>query len=334
MRITREILLKLAQDTVARQVRADRSIMAAYLCGSLLGDEYMLGGTVDIDLFLVHVARPEIEREIVRLTDDIHLDIAHHDQADYRRTRELRVHPWIGPTLSSCTILYDPQHFLDFTQASVRGQFDRPDRTLSRARKLLDASRQIWFSYHEGVPDPGPQEIEAYFRRGRACRQRDRGLGWSSAHGAALLDVIPAARPGVGASGLIPGFAGVVGWDGSERRENIFLAAGLEDDLPGAARGRGAPRLHPDRLDYYLRAFEAILESEKPLVVLWPLLRTWTLAASLLPAGSAGRIAWAETFAGLNLLYEAFVIRVSALDAYLDLVDETMEGWGRQNGVW
>ena len=226
MRITREILLKLAQDTVARQVRADRSIMAAYLCGSLLGDEYMLGGTVDIDLFLVHVARPEIEREIVRLTDDIHLDIAHHDQADYRRTRELRVHPWIGPTLSSCTILYDPQHFLDFTQASVRGQFDRPDRTLSRARKLLDASRQIWFSYHEGVPDPGPQEIEAYLRAVGHAANAIAVLGGPPLTERRFLMLFPQRAQALGRPGLYQGLLGLLGgMDLSAERISSWLPA-------------------------------------------------------------------------------------------------------------
>ena len=42
MRVNREILLTIARDTVAQRARADRTIMAAYLCGSLLEDSYLL----------------------------------------------------------------------------------------------------------------------------------------------------------------------------------------------------------------------------------------------------------------------------------------------------
>lgn len=334
MRITREILLKLAQDTVSRQVREDRSIMAAYLCGSLLEGDYMLGGTADIDLFFVHFSRPEIEREIVRLTDEIHLDIAHHSQQDYRYTRQLRLHPWLGPALTSCMIMYDPQHFMDFIQASVRGQFGRPDRVLARSRKLLDVSRQIWFNYQSGIPDPGPVEIEAYLRAvGHAANAVANLNGLPLTERRFLLS-FPQRAQALERPGLFAGLLGLLGGVDLNREQlsdwlpawKIAYQAIPEDNLP--------VRLHPARFDYYQRAFETMLRGEQPLSVLWPLLRTWTLAARHLSPGSPGRTAWAGACAQLNLLYEAFVIRVSALDAYLDLVDETLEDWGRKNGVW
>jgi len=51
MRITRETLLKVAQDTIARREREKRDLLAVYLCGSfLLEDDYSLGGAADVDL--------------------------------------------------------------------------------------------------------------------------------------------------------------------------------------------------------------------------------------------------------------------------------------------
>ncbi len=54
MRITPEILQKLARDTVAQRTRSDRDVVAVYLQGSLLRDDPLLGGTADIDLFFIH----------------------------------------------------------------------------------------------------------------------------------------------------------------------------------------------------------------------------------------------------------------------------------------
>ena len=45
MRITRDTLLKIARDTVDSRTRQDRTIMAVYLSGSLLENDFQLGGT-------------------------------------------------------------------------------------------------------------------------------------------------------------------------------------------------------------------------------------------------------------------------------------------------
>lgn len=132
MRITPETLHKIAHDTIANRSRTDHSLLAAYLQGSLLTDSPLLGNTADIDLFLVHTSEVELARELVRLTDDVHLDIAHHTHTLYRQPRTLRLHPWLGPAVYGCKILYDPQHFMDFAQASVRAQFHRPDNVIAR----------------------------------------------------------------------------------------------------------------------------------------------------------------------------------------------------------
>ena len=158
MRINRDTLLGIANDTVAQRVRQDHGILSAYLCGSLLGDHFLLGGSADIDLVFIHIDLPPVGREIQRLTDDVHLDIAHYSQKDFREPRRLRQHAWLGPTIFSCRLLHDPQHFMHFTQASVRGQFERPDHVLERARPQSAHARQVWVELsgkaagHAGVP--------------------------------------------------------------------------------------------------------------------------------------------------------------------------------------
>ena len=91
-------------------------------------------------------------------------------------------------------------------------------------------------------------------------------------------------------------------------------------------------RLNPCRHVYYQRAFEEILDGEKPADVLWPLLRTWTIAAGMLPDQEEGHIAWRNICQRLGLLGNGFSERVMALDAFLDLVEETIEERSRQYG--
>ena len=90
MRLTREALLKIARDTAAQKVRISRRILCIYLTGSLLTPDPFLGGTTDIDLIFIHDSEPIQPREIVRLTDEIHLDIGHYDQAVFHQPRHLR----------------------------------------------------------------------------------------------------------------------------------------------------------------------------------------------------------------------------------------------------
>jgi hypothetical protein len=92
-------------------------------------------------------------------------------------------------------------------------------------------------------------------------------------------------------------------------------------------------RLRPARLMYYRRAFESILKKDQPMAALWPLLRTWTDAARVLPSGAAGLEGWKQACQQLGLLGPAFAGRIAALDAYLDLVEETLEQWAHKNGV-
>jgi hypothetical protein len=92
-------------------------------------------------------------------------------------------------------------------------------------------------------------------------------------------------------------------------------------------------RLSPARLPYYERAVEAILSSDHPQAALWPLLRTWTLACSYLAADSPHLSAWAEACDHLRLGPDLLAEKLSALDAYLDNIEETLEKWGEKNGV-
>jgi hypothetical protein len=333
MRINRETLIKIAEDFINQRTRRERSIVSIYLCGSMLGDDFLLGGTADIDLTLIHIDTPASPREIVRISDEIHLDLAHYAQVEFRHGRTLRQHPWLGPTIFDCKVMYDPQHFMDFTQASVRGQFHRPDYVMGRSRQQFEHARQIWQGFaSQPVANPGPQDLSKYLRSiDHAVNAVASLSGHPLTERRFLLD-FPARAEAAGRGGLYAGLLGLIGAPHVDVEAMRTWMDAWQNACESLAETALPTRLHPHRLPYYRRAFESILEGPQPLGALWPLLRTWTLAARLLPAGDAAIPAWQSACQYLGLQGSEFAERVDALDAYLDSVDEVIERWGQERG--
>ncbi len=334
MRITSQTLHSIAQDAVRRRTRRDRDVVSVYLQGSVLTADPVLGGTADVDLVFIHNSEPQVEREIESLTDEVHLDIAHHSRSDYRDGRQLRLHPWLGPAISSCKIMYDPHHFLDFTQASVRGLFDRPENVLQRAQNLAQTARQIWFRFYQTRPDPGPGTLVEYLRAVEHATNAVVSLTGHPLPERRLLLHLPGRLDEIGRSGL---FLGVVGLLGGGTVDADTLREWLpdwEDALDAVARSAHPPlALHPHRRAYYRRAIEAMLESDEPMTGLWPYLHTWTRAVAHLSPRAVSVKAWKGAFEHLALIGPGFAERIAALDAYLDTVEETLEVWGRETGA-
>jgi hypothetical protein len=332
MRINRNMVLKIANDTVDKYIGTDRTILAIYLQGSLLGDSPLIGNTADIDLFLVHTDEVDVAREIIRVSDEVHLDISHHSHAVYRQPRELRLHPWLGPAIYNCKIMYDPQHFLDFVQASVRGQFYSPDNVLRRARKMANHAREIWQSFYNSPQAPGPQEASIYLRALEHAANAIAGLSGRILSERRFLMDFPIWAQAVNKPGLSAGFLGLLGvqaLDVQDMRAWMPEWQAAYADLPA----NDAPiRLHPYRWLYYERAVDAFLSSPEPVTALWPLWRTWTHAIYALPADSPHQQPWQQAGERLGLLGPAFTEKISGLDAYLDTVDELMDAWGREKG--
>jgi predicted nucleotidyltransferase len=328
MRVNKNTLLKIAEDTIARRVRTKPGILSVYLCGSLLGDDYLLGGTADIDLTFIHIDSAPQDREIIRLTDEIHVDISHYTQREFRDPRQLRIHPWLGPTIFDCQILHDPQHFMDFTQASVRGQFDNSAHVLSRCRKRLQSARQIWMGFYTGMPDePGVKEVTDYLRAIENAANAIASLTGHPLTERRLLLNFPARAEVVDRPGLHPGLMGLLGAPNVDPDTITTWLPVWQTAIEMIPVPEVPARLHPYRLVYYRRAFKAILEGENPLALLWPFLRTWTQAVACLADDTEAMIAWKDACSTLGILGDAFAERVEALDAYLDLAEETLEKW-------
>jgi predicted nucleotidyltransferase len=333
MRINLEILQKIARDTVSKRTRTERDLLAVYLHGSLLTGDPLLGGAADIDLFFIHNNSREAEREIVEMTEEVHLDISHHPRSLYTQPRHLRIHPWLGPLVYDCKILYDPQHFMDFTQASVRGQFNQPDNIMARARSLEEHARQIWFSLHNAPQAEGIEALNDYLRAVVHAANAVAVLSGSALAERRLLLEFPRRAEAISYPGLYPGLLGLLGGptvDAATLRDWLPAWRSAYQSIPDISRPAG---LHPARLVYYYQAFNALLSGPQPLAVLWPLLVTWTETAALLPPDSPACSAWQEAAVHLGLFGPAFTQKVTALDAFLDTVDETLETWAQNNGI-
>ncbi|MBN1535604.1 MAG: hypothetical protein JW908_02645 [Anaerolineales bacterium] len=331
MRINRESLLKLARETVVQRTRKDRTILVAYLSGSLLEDEYLLGGAGDIDLTFIHIDQVQPEREIVRMTDDVHLDIAHHPQKEYIQTRRLRLHPWMGPTIYYCQTLYDPQHIMDFTQASVRGQFDQPENVLERANNQVQSARHLWAGLAQNPGQPGGEAIMLYLRALEHAANAIAVISGPPLTERRLMMKFKDRAGAVGQPGLYEGLIGLLGGnevDGDTLRGWLPAWEDIFDAIPEA---KCPPRLNPARKNYYLNAIKAFIKKGEPAHALWVVLHTWTSAVMVLEGLPSTE--WQEACQKLGLQGENSIGKIDALDAYLDLVEETLDNWGRANGV-
>jgi len=333
MRITRETLLKIARDTAAQRVRTSRRIVCIYLTGSVLADEPLIGGTADIDLVCVHDSEPPMRREVVRLVDEVHLDIGHYPQSDFGQPRHLRQDPWLGPYITSHPLLlHDMAHWFDFAQAAITAQFNTPENVLARAHAFSDTARQTWLNLRLSG-EVTPEQVWGYLRA-----LENSGNAIAALSGAPLTERrfwlgLPARAEAVGRPGLATGLLDLLlpealpagDWQSWQPHWQNAMAAATQSPLCPA-------RLHPARLPYYLRSAAALFEPS-PAAAAWLALRTWTQAAALFPADSAGLAPWRSVLASLGLDAAGFSARLDAFDAYLDSLEETLDTWGKENGI-
>jgi hypothetical protein len=334
MRITRELLLKLSRQTAAQRIKADHHILCIYLTGSLRRDEPLLGGTADIDLFIVHDDQPSVEREIVRLSNEVHVDIAHLPEAVYRQPRHLRLDPWIGAYMcDNPVVLHNTQHWFEYTQARVNAQFYLPEYILERCAPLAEAARQDWLGL-EAAPLPlTPPILWNYLRAMEKTANAIACLSGVPLTERRFMVNYPQRTQNIRHPGLASGLADLFMPPSLSAVDWQTWNASWKEALIEAAKQPDCPvRLHSARHTYYTEAAAALFP-DIPAAAVWILLRTWTSALCCLPQDSPMQTHWNSALDSLGLGGEKFIDRLTALDAYLDNVEETIEVWGKENGV-
>lgn len=334
MRITRDTLIKAAKTAVQQRTLRDRHIVCVYLTGSLIDDLPLLGGTADIDLVFVHDNTPPAPREIIRLTPDVHLDLAHHDQSIYNQPRDLRLDPWVGSFLiKDPLVLYSTQHWFEYTQATVFANFYKPDTILLRAQPFADQARQIWLDFQLGFDEPGPERIWKYLHALELSSNALVLLDGTPLTERRFLLQFPERMSKLGYPGMAAVLKDMILAE-NPREETIRewmqswnKALQIVSTLPNSPVA-----LHPERLVYYTRAVETLIGDENA-AALWILLRTWTRAIGLLETDSKFYQEWQSCIESLGLGEHEFKGRLHHLDVYLDQMEEIIEKWCKQNGI-
>jgi hypothetical protein len=347
MRITRESLLKIAQDTAAQRVRVNRRLICIYLSGSLVSapassqspaalsiENPLLGGTTDIDLIFIHDSEPAAPREVLRLSDEVHLDIAHYSQSLFRQPRHLRLEPWLGSFI--CTkpvVLHDTSHWFDFTQASIFSQFYAPQNVILRARPLQEKARQLWFDLSNGPGFAQPEALVTYFKALETASNAIALLTGEPLTERRFLLHFPARAQHLQKPELSAQLIGLFfKQDLTTDQWKNWLKEWGEAYQAASAQGDRPLRLHACRMGYYQRAAES-LWGDHPAAAAWLLQRTWSQAARCLPAESPLLENWRAACNVLNLGAEHLEERLNQLDVYLDLVEETLDQWEKANGL-
>jgi hypothetical protein len=335
MRVTRESLIRIAKETAQERAFNDRTIIAAYLTGSLVASEIdpLLGGTADVDIIFVHAEEPKHRREFVKLTPDFHLDISHRAKAEFKRPRELRLDPWLGWEMYDPMLLYEREKFFEFIQAGLRAgfEFNAPAPALQRSRLLLSHGRGIWRDLL-AVQDLTPKDVAHYMKSiYHAVNAVAELSGPPLQDRRLLLEFAPRAetaqRPGMN-DGLLD-LLGALSLDAS--LITVWLPEWKLSFESAMENLHVDPRVHPARLNYYEKAIRAMLAGETPQAALWPLLQTWTLAVDVLPEEASG--AWRSACEQLGFDAAGFEGHVNGLDQYLDEVEILLDELAAQHGL-
>jgi hypothetical protein len=328
LRITREKLIALAaQETERRAERGD--VLSGYIIGSLAGGEPLLGGTADVDLVLIHRNEPFSAREMVPLSDEVHLDIVHHSQTLYQNPTQLRTDPVIGPSMCEPIFLFDPDHFFERAQAGVRGQFFRADFVHQRALNSLALARK-----EKALLDSNSSWLEHYLSALKYGVNSIAVLVGFPAHGRRMATQLQGQLRELEQEEIYHGFLVLLGnQETSTLPLSSWVAAWARtfDNLDTID-----PELHPCRREYYLRGFQTLIEDGHSTELLWPLLDQWARVIHNLGDGNQNHDdldIWNEAMQTLGLDPEQRPGRADALERYLDRIEEELEVWAHQSGA-
>ncbi len=334
MRITRDLLLDVAHQSADDLIMRYDDVVSIYLTGSLLEEQPLLGGTTDIDLICVHALKPKMPREVIKLANEFHLDVAHYPQTLFNRPSSLRQDAWLGSFLCYQPIsLYDTQHWFEFTQAGVYAQFLQPEYTMQRARPFITQARQKWLTLKEVKSAPDADGMWDYCKaleyagNAIACL-----VGVPLTERRFLLD-LPARAKALERPALSSELSALILPPGEAQSKWLAWLEEWRKAITAANEKKHRPvRLNPMRLPYYEQAI-SVLSEEHIDAAVWILLRTWTLALVQLSKRSPQIKPWQEFLQVLNLGKKHFHDRLKALDGYLEGVEDTLDNWAKQNGL-
>lgn len=334
MRITKDLLHKFAVDTIKQRKRSEPDLHAAYLMGSLLSDEPLLGGTTDIDLVLVHKYLAPTARETTELTPEISLDILHKTIADYEQHRQFRQDALIGyPLTYNHILLYDNDHWLEFLQSSVTAGFHRADNVLVRVNDLLSNAREGWRKLNTLPTQNHLNWLDQFLNALALGTNAIAGLIGPPLTTRRFMTTLNQRLEELGTPEVWMSFCGLLGCpEDLDIKYNMWIDAFEGDLVHLADTVNPPPHLDPCRHAYYVRGIKALAQNTNPVYPVWPLLRTWLDIHLSLPKASPGFETWQDLLGTLNITEKVMEGKSRALDAYLDRIEVLIETWSDTYG--
>ena len=330
MRVSRELLIDLARREAERR-GAENNVLSGYLIGSVARGDPQFGDSADIDLILIHKSSPPAEREMMRLSHQVHLDIAHHEQDLYLKPSALRVHPWLGPSLCEPIFLYDPEHFLEWAQAGARGQYYRADHTHTRARAFLDRARQS-----TSLLPVSSRWMRTYCRAILEAANAVACLTGFPVAGRRLSLHLAEAAQNLEYPDLYGGFLQLLGSDSLQDWSIPETLSAWARTFDEASTISSDPLLSSCRRDYYLNAFQVLAEMGEAKAILWPMITTWEQALHALSQHEnleQHQSEWMRLLDDLGLSAERRSARLDDLEHYLDRNEALIEVWAERSGA-
>jgi hypothetical protein len=329
MRTTRDALLKIARDTAEKAFVPNRNITAAFLVGSMLSENPFMGSTTDIDLLVIYSNDPPRDREILKLSNDIHIDIRYESAELYAQPRELRSDPWRGYNMWDPLLLHQKGRFFEYTQSILRSQFDEPANRLKRAYAFSAPARTAWT---EMQSDPAAAQPSTLLNAAANAANAVAILSGAPLPERRLLADYPARANKLEKPELIKGLLDILAAQ--------ITVDFVRESLPAwqaaftvAGQRPAEPRIHIARLGYYKAAIDTLLESDFPLAAAWPLLSTWALTAETGMFAGEHSKAWAKALTRLGLDAAGMPERLQALDRFLDILEEMLEQIAAESGL-
>jgi len=322
VRVTREKLIDLAREEAERRGQIE-DVLSGYLIGSVASGDPIIGGSADIDLVLIHRNKPNRHREIVPLSNDIHLDITHYSSEVYQSPPDLRIDPWIGPSMCEPIFLYDPDHFFERAQAGVRGQFYRLDHTHMRALAFLSRAREA----KPGLTSD-PAWVTHYLNSAIEAANALASLGGFPIAGRRISILLKSRLIELNFEECWFEFQNLL--VGTQLQEELI--AGWIDAWEGAfdAASHHDPMFSQVRKNYYLKCFLSFIDLGIAKEIFWLLITTWSSAIRVLHDNNSVDqyfSDWESALEHFKLSPHDRGIRDDDLENFLDHVEEIIEDW-------
>jgi hypothetical protein len=334
MRITRDLLLNAAKDHVKRATYGSHDLVSVYITGSLILPDPLIGGATDIDLVYIHAVDAPVKREIIPVVDEFHFDICHLHQSIFSQPRTLRTDPWVGSFLCHYPIsIFDSGHWFEYTQAAIFASFYQPLNMIERVRPFSESARAHWMNLQTGTSGFSPAGLRVYLQAMKDSANAISCLTTVPLTDRRFLLDYPVRARELGMPGLYGGLVDlIVPPDPIEPNWESWMAD-WRTDFTTLQKHPSLPlKYSSGRMAYYEKAIESLKE-ENQQAALWILLWTWTEISALLhPAGDQA-VAFTDFCRLLALGSDQMQDRINDLDAYLDVVEETIDSWSQKNGL-